>query len=162
MSTNKQHSLSPCARENERGTRAPYASPPGNQDSQGTLPEHGGKCVPRLRCDGAKQNSTNSSHYGFKPTNAQNTWPMARQMTFSSSRKNGVVKNYPPPPTSSRRNSEITSGDVWYTMMWRSPSPFRNFNEPKTSGCATRSMSSMTRWSSGNGMRCNTIDGPEL
>ena len=54
-----------------------------------------------------------------------------------------------------------TTYDVWYMMMWQSPSPFKNFNEPRTSGCVTRSMSSITRWSSGNRMKCNIIDGPE-
>jgi hypothetical protein len=45
------------ARENERGIRAPYASPPGNKDSQGTLPEHGGKCVSLLSGSGAMEPS---------------------------------------------------------------------------------------------------------
>jgi hypothetical protein len=47
----------PCARENKRGLRAPYASPPGNQDSQGTLPKHGGKCVPLFRGSGTMEPS---------------------------------------------------------------------------------------------------------
>jgi hypothetical protein len=31
--------------------------------------------------------------------------------------------------TPSNKNYATTSGDVWYMMMQRSPSPFRNFNE---------------------------------
>ena len=60
----------------------------------------------------------------------------------------GEELNYPPPSTSSRRNSLITSADAWCTMMWRSPSPFKNFIDPRMSGFVTCSMSSTTRWSS--------------
>jgi hypothetical protein len=43
----------------------------------------------------------------------------------------------------------------------RSPSPFKNFSEPRMSGCVTHSMSSTMRWNYGNGMKCSITGGLE-
>jgi len=55
-------------------------------------------------------NSTSCDPYGYKPTSERTTCPRGRHLTFSSSRKKEVSKNYPRPSTSLRKHSVTTLG----------------------------------------------------